>query len=520
MQNSMKDLKQDNINIHCWERFEVELKGPKNGNPFTDITLSGVFTKGNREVKVRGFYDGDGVYKIRFMPDSIGEWNFSTESNVPQLNDLKGSFKCIPSEGDNHGQVHVSEVTHFSYADGKVFYPFGTTAYVWNHQSEDLQKETLETLKKSPFNKIRMCVFPKYYDYNTNEPEVYPFEGEQINNSSGKFDSSEWKVEKSGFDFERFNPVFFRKLEEQIDKLMKLGIETDLILFHPYDHWGFAAMGEENDKRYLQYIIARLGAFRNIWWSMANEYDLIELVGQKKREAWDELFKCIKEEDPYNHLLSIHNWHNPPIHSVSTSHWYDHHKSWISHLSIQHDNLFFVPKWIEEYGKPVMIDECRYEGNINHGWGNITGEKMVQQFWEGVCHGAYVTHGETYMNENGVIWWSHGGKLIGESIERIAFLRKILEEGEPKRLVPFGTESSHWETSAAIMGDSYVLVYLGNNQASFKVLEILPEGVLYKAELIDTWNMNITEISENVNNKSVIKLPAKPYMALRLTKIK
>ena len=34
---------------------------------------------------------------------------------------------------------------------------------------------TLATLADAPFTKIRMCVFPKHYAYNENEPERYPF---------------------------------------------------------------------------------------------------------------------------------------------------------------------------------------------------------------------------------------------------------------------------------------------------------------------------------------------------------
>ena len=54
-----------------------------------------------------------------------------------------------------------------------------------------------------------------------------------------------------------------------------MGIQADVILFHPYDagHWGFDNMGAENDDRYLRYMIARLGAYRNVWWSLANEWD-------------------------------------------------------------------------------------------------------------------------------------------------------------------------------------------------------------------------------------------------------
>ncbi|GAI29095.1 unnamed protein product, partial [marine sediment metagenome] len=36
-----------------------------------------------------------------------------------------------------------------------------------------MEEQTLATLKDAPFNKMRMCVFPKSYSYNKNEPEFY-----------------------------------------------------------------------------------------------------------------------------------------------------------------------------------------------------------------------------------------------------------------------------------------------------------------------------------------------------------
>lgn len=59
---------------HCarWDVFEIELDGPSDGNPFTDVELGAIFSDGQRELRVGGFYDGDGTYRIRFMPDVEG----------------------------------------------------------------------------------------------------------------------------------------------------------------------------------------------------------------------------------------------------------------------------------------------------------------------------------------------------------------------------------------------------------------------------------------------------------------
>ena len=68
-----------------WEVFELTLAGPSTGNPFTDVQLTGSFSLGHRSVAVDGFYDGEGKYKIRFMPDTEGRWSYTTASISPDL---------------------------------------------------------------------------------------------------------------------------------------------------------------------------------------------------------------------------------------------------------------------------------------------------------------------------------------------------------------------------------------------------------------------------------------------------
>src|SRR6201999_499104 len=109
-------------------------------------------------------------------PDEVGVRTYETDSNFVALKSKKGSLTCTPARGDNHGPVSVRNTRHFAYADGTAYFPFGTTCYAWTHQPSALQQETLATLKTAPFNKLRMCVFPKSYEYNHNDPEFYPFE--------------------------------------------------------------------------------------------------------------------------------------------------------------------------------------------------------------------------------------------------------------------------------------------------------------------------------------------------------
>src|SRR5205823_5437964 len=58
--------------VEQWGMYEINLNGPSAGNPFTEVDFSARFTHGDEAVTVSGFYDGDGVYRIRFLPEQRG----------------------------------------------------------------------------------------------------------------------------------------------------------------------------------------------------------------------------------------------------------------------------------------------------------------------------------------------------------------------------------------------------------------------------------------------------------------
>jgi hypothetical protein len=471
-----------NLLIEQWGIFELTLPGPASGNPYVEVDFGATFSYQQRAFSVAGFFDGAGSYRVRCMPDQPGEWRYQTHSRLPVLDAQVGGFTCTPASAGNHGPVRVTDTFHFAYADGSPHYSLGTTCYAWAHQGEALERQTLETLRRSPFNKLRMCVFPKHYAYNANEPALYPFA----------------RLPRGDWDFTRINPLYFQHFENLVGQLRTLGIEADLILFHPYDRWGFADMGPEANERYLRYLVARLAAYRNVWWSLANEYDL---MGSIKMAEWDRYFQIIQECDPYQHPRSIHNCRA----------FYDHAKPWVTHCSIQHSQLDLVETWRQQYRKPVVVDECCYEGNIPRGWGNISARELVHRFWEATVRGGYAGHGETYLHPQDILWWSKGGELHGESPARLAFLRQVLEAGPPRGFDPVG------ERCARKTEDHY-LWYFGVHQPARYRLD-LPASKAYRAEWIDPWEMTITPVEGEFRGQCDIPLPGKPYQALRLQRL-
>lgn len=490
--------------IAKWDVFEITLKGSSLGNPFINTQLVAEFKNGNKIVKPEGFYDGDGVYKIRFMPEVEGTWTYTTSSNQSELDKKEGSFVCIPAKQHVHGPVGVRNTYHFAYADGSPFFPFGTTIYEWSFQERARKDQTIATLKKAPFNKVRMLAIPPYkstYIEGPNKLSVFPFVG----------------TEKSNFDFSRFNPAYFKMLEQDITQLADIGIQADFILFRPYDKgkWGFDTMDDATNIRYLKYMVARFGAYHNIWWSLCNEDSFIKHLSE---EDWDRYFQVVQKADPYAHLRSIHN----------ADRVYDYGKPWVTHVSLQYYNVVKSP-WgtsllRDLYKKPVVNDEINYEGTSDRRWGQLDGEEMVFRFWNAYIGGGYATHGETLPS-----WIGDGGTLVGKSPARIDFLRRIVEDGPQEGLEPI---DHFYETNIAGKAGSYYLIYFGKDTPKEWIFKLpkaeLSDGMRFTAEVIDTWNMTVKPVdgvfeTKRLNGysfldskKAKVKLNGKPYMAIKL----
>ncbi len=529
-----------------YEMLEMTFNAPAPEKSDVCVNLTAVFSlQGSEdEYRVKGFYAGDGKYKVRFLPLKAGCWFYRVEGIL----EAEGALDVKPAAEGSHGPVRA-EKTHLKFDDGSWFFSFGTTIYALAHQSKELTEETFASLAKAPFNKVRMCVFPKHYDYNKNDPEFFPFKvlpGETYtyeNLPPFGLDLTKkpiWDVHHPDFRF-------WDSFEEKLVRLQKMGIQVDLILFHPYDRWSFSTLSQEDNLVYLDYLTRRFAAFPHLWWSLANEYDL---CAAKTPEDWLEIEKAVAAGDPYHHLLSNHNCF--PL--------YDFSHEDITHCSCQLRTMSMVPELQNKYGKPVLYDECVYEGNLPQTWGSISAAEMVNRFWKVTASGGYCTHGEVFLDpdeknlDEAVLWWAKGGTLKGQSPERIAYLRALTEEiGAPLNpnlsgfgqlltlpkeeamkamaVLPQGLQklleaglsmdavnlTRHLDAEFDYFGktedENTFLYYYGTD--CHALVEInLPEDKKYQIEIIDAWNMTREKVMDGVSGNLKVKLPGREYMAV------
>lgn len=497
--------------IAAFTPVELVFDGPVVPIPADETPLLAVFRHGDGdEHRVPGFWDGGTRYVVRFCPEREGDWSWRTESAEPLLDDQEGRLQLAGADG--HGPVRVAHRYHFAHADGTPFRPVGATVYNWLHQDEPLYSETLDALSAMRFNKLRFMVFPQAGGYIEHFPRLLPFE---------RTDGC-WDVTR---------PVipFFRRLDEAVTALGDRGIQADVLIFNAYDrgHFGFDRFTEEEDAVYLRYLVARLSAYPNVWWSLCNEFDQLE----RPSARWDGVGALLSRIDPHDHLRSIHNWID----------LYDNNQPWVTHASIQNGSATTefgrANLYRDVWEKPVVLDEIKYEGDIADRWGCITGEQLVHQFWIATAAGCYASHGESFLTESGSLHMVEGGRLRGAAPARLRFLRGILDGLDVGGLDPI----DKWDDPHYVAGvprEQY-LQYLGRSapaEWSFR----LPQGTdgprlrlgdTFEVDIIDTWNMTtdaaagrfvIDDVQRNdAYDRAAppLALPAGEAIALRITRV-
>jgi hypothetical protein len=82
-------IKEDAVEV--FEVMEIVFDGPDLGETH-DKPVFMLEVKGQ---EFEGFYCGDGKYKVRFMPKSLGYWRYVIKSDISELDGQCGEFTCI-----------------------------------------------------------------------------------------------------------------------------------------------------------------------------------------------------------------------------------------------------------------------------------------------------------------------------------------------------------------------------------------------------------------------------------------
>ena len=287
------------------------------------------------------------------MPDAEGRWDFHTSSNARSLDGLAGAFTCTEPAAGHHGPGRVDNTLPLRHADGTPLHPA-------RHHRVRLDAPGRRAARSRRCATLAGVAVQQ--DPDVRLPEVLPVQRERAASSTRSRGRS-----TAGFDFARFDPAFFRHLERRIARARRArdrGRPDPLPRLRPLGLRRRSARRPTTATSATS--CARLAAFRERL--VVAGQRVRPDVGEGRRGLGAARRRSSAEDDPHGHLRL-----DPQLHGRSTTTT----RPWVTHASIQRVDVYRTAEntdaWRERWGKPVVIDECAYEGDIDQGWGNITG---------------------------------------------------------------------------------------------------------------------------------------------------
>src|SRR6202035_2449022 len=100
-----KSSQRQTIICQQWRMMEITLNSSKKyAHPFEGVEVDATFTGPGGVVIVRpAFWNGSGVWKIRFAPTETGNWTMNTscsDKENKKLNNISQTIQCVPYTGN------------------------------------------------------------------------------------------------------------------------------------------------------------------------------------------------------------------------------------------------------------------------------------------------------------------------------------------------------------------------------------------------------------------------------------
>jgi hypothetical protein len=365
----------------------------QHSDPYNELDLDVVFTSpSGRELRVPAFWDGGGLWKVRFSGSELGVYRFESvcsDRDDRGLHAQSGSLSVVPSTGQSdlmgHGRIRVAaDRRHFEHADGTSCFWVGDTWWMgltkrldWPHGFKELAADRVA----KGFNTIQIVAGPL--------PDMDAWDPRGENEAGHPFER----------DFLRINPAFYDLADLKIAHLVEVGLMPCIV-----GMWGYylPQIGVDRVKRFWRYLIARYGAYPVVWCICGEGKMPYYLSKQPEKDAtfqlkgWTEVMAHVREIDAYHNLITIH-----PT-QFGREQVEDPGLMDFEMLQTGHGDFDSIVPTIQSVRKaveaqprmPVVNAEVNYEGIMGRAWQNV--QRLC--FYHSVLNG---TTGHTY-GANGI----------------------------------------------------------------------------------------------------------------------
>lgn len=374
--------------VQLWNRFEAALtSAAKHENPLQDVAVEVTFTgPSGRTHIVEAFWDGGATWRVRFAPDEVGAWRYTTramKSEDKGLDGQEGRFSASRYIGANplyrHGMLRLSDNRRYLvHADGKPFLWLGDTA--WNgvllSDSEGWTRYLADRARKR-FTAIK-------------------FVTTQWRAATG---DAEGRPAFTGRDRIAIQPEFFRRMDERIDAINANGlVAAPVLLWANHRDDPGLALSEGQATRLARDMVARYGAHHVIW-ILGGDSD----YRGEKAERWRRIGRAVFPRGPRQPVTMHPQGRQWIAHEFRDEPWFSFNCYQSGHGD-NADTLRWLAEgppaaaWRDEPARPHMNFEPNYEAHLSYHTRQPFGAHAVRRaaYWSlligppaGVSYGAH-----------------------------------------------------------------------------------------------------------------------------------
>lgn len=286
------------VETGLWQIFELSIKNRKvYPDPFEDVTLKVTYKRPDgRKVEFPGFYAGKHTWKIRFMPDQTGIWEYSAAFSDRDLQ-ITGKFICKESEVPGMITLYRDNPLWFGFDSGKAvmlrsfhagdrFFADTSNLVTGEEWSDEHRTRFLDWLQENRYNML--SIGSHYLNRNT----------------SGR--GKGWRTPDLWDSIREMpSPQEFDRMEKILNELS----DREIIIFPFAGFLGrdsdFPADPDKQDT-FIRYTVARLSPYWNIIFNIGGPEPTLKNHPYLNNEQIIETGKKISEADIFGHLLTVH----------------------------------------------------------------------------------------------------------------------------------------------------------------------------------------------------------------------
>lgn len=434
------------LQVPQWEPRDFAFRATDGeGNPFQVDFSAEVSGPDGLKFVVPGFYDGEGIWKIRVSPTALGKWSLRTRCRLKALDDQSASFTCIANPSPKiHGAVRIDagHPRHFVFEDGHRYFLMGYECdWLWALDMNDPELKVLgpflDKLDESGFN---------YMILNAYAHDTAWRKGKTGADDYGPPPMFAWEGSNEKPDHARLNLAYWRHYDRVIDALYRRGMVARVMIkvYNKMVNW--PVKGSAEDDLYFRWLVARYAAYPNIHWDFSKEAN-----NEKDLTYKQDRIRFLRRNDPYGRLITVHDDHrtydrgeyNSLLDYRSDQQHSDWHATLLDHRK-QRD-------W------PVVNVEFGYEhgprGIGDKTYGVVQSpQELCRRAWEVCMAGGYPAYYYTY-----TAWDVVRPEDMPPGYAYFKHLRKFFEGTDYWRLAP----------DDRLVGDGYCLADRGREYVVF-----------------------------------------------------